>query len=62
MNSDHLEIVNKAELLGVIITLYIRSVVWHSSLTRENCDDLEQVQKCAVRIILMENCQDYDSN
>ena len=25
---------------------------WHSSLTQENIDDLERVQKCAVRIML----------
>ena len=41
-----------------IYVLYIRSileqscVVWHSSLTQENSDDLERVQKAAVRIIL----------
>ena len=42
----------------MIYTLYIRSVleqscvVWHSSLTQENTDDLERVQKAAVKIIL----------
>ena len=42
----------------IIYTLYIRSVleqscvVWHSSLTQENSDDLERVQKAAVKIIL----------
>ena len=41
-----------------IYVLYIRSileqscVVWHSSLTQENSEDLERVQKAAVRIIL----------
>ena len=41
-----------------IYVLYVRSVleqssvVWHSSLTKENCEDLERVQKCAVRINL----------
>jgi hypothetical protein len=45
------------ELKNVYI-LFIRSlleqsaVVWHSSLTQENIDDLERVQKSAVRIIL----------
>ena len=49
-----------------IYILYIRSileqssVVWHSSLTQENCDDLERVQKCAIRIILGEHFQDYE--
>ena len=42
----------------IIYTLYIRSVleqscvVWHSSLTEENSNDLERVQKAAVKIIL----------
>ena len=41
-----------------IYVQYIRSileqscVVWHSSLTQENSEDLERVQKAAVRIIL----------
>ena len=42
----------------IIYILYVRSileqssVVWHSSLTKENIEDLERVQKSAVRIIL----------
>ena len=50
-----------------IYVLYIRSileqscVVWHSSLTQDNLDDLERVQKCAVRIILgKEYPQNYE--
>ena len=49
-----------------IYVLYVRSileqssVVWHNSLTTENSDDLERVQKCAVRIILGENFTNYD--
>ena len=41
-----------------IYTLFIRSiveqscVVWHSSLTVENSDDLEGIQKNALKIIL----------
>ena len=41
-----------------IYMLYIRSileqssVVWHSSLTQDNSDDLERVQKAAGKIIL----------
>ena len=44
-----------------IYILYIRSileqssVVWNSSLTAENSEDLERVQKAAVRIILGKN-------
>ena len=49
-----------------IYILYIRSileqssVVWHSSLTQENCDDLERVQKCALRIILGKSFDNYE--
>ena len=41
-----------------IYILYIRSileqscVVWHSSLTQDNENDLERVQKAAVKVIL----------
>ena len=48
-----------------IYILFIRSileqscVVWHSSLTKENEEDLERVQKSAVRIILGRNFSDY---
>ena len=46
--------------------LYIRSileqssVVWHNSLTQDNADDLERVQKCAVRIILGNDFVNYE--
>ena len=52
------------ELKNVYI-LFIRSlleqsaVVWHSSLTQENIDDLERVQKSAVKIILGERYSGY---
>ena len=36
------------------------SVVWHKSLTKENSEDLERVQKCALRIILGENFTNYE--
>ena len=48
-----------------IYILFIRSileqscVVWHSSLTKENEEDLERVQKSAIRIILGRNFDDY---
>ena len=47
--------------LVVIYILFIRSlleycsVVWHSSITAEEKNDLERVQKCAMRIILGKN-------
>ena len=49
-----------------IYTSYIRSiveqssVVWHSSLTKENSQDLERVQKCAVRLILGGKYESYE--
>ena len=48
-----------------IYMLFVRSqlehsaTVWHSSLTQENRDDLERVQKSAVKIILGEKYQGY---
>ena len=48
-----------------IYVLYIRSVleyssvVWHSSLTQEDSNSLERVQKIALRIILKDQYQDY---
>jgi hypothetical protein len=35
------------------------TTVWHSSLKQENIDDLERVQKSALRIILQENYKSY---
>ena len=52
------------DLVNVYI-LFIRSlleqsaVVWHSSLTQENTDDLERVQKSAVKVILAEKYMGY---
>ena len=54
------------EDLKIIYTMYIRSileqacVVWHSSLTQENSEDLERVQKCALRIIMGSKYISYD--
>ena len=53
------------EDLKDIYVLFVRSlleqsaVVWHSSLTKENEQDLERVQKNAFRIILKNNYQTY---
>ena len=55
------------EDLKVIYILFVRSileqssVVWHSSLTQENRDDLERVQKSAVRVILRNSYKDYET-
>ena len=54
------------ELRNIYI-LYVRSileqscVVWHSSLTEENKQNLERVQKCAVKIMLGKRYKDYES-
>ena len=51
----------------IIYVSYIRSileqsaVVWHFSLTEENKQDLERVQKTYVKIILKERYKDYNS-
>ena len=36
-------------------------VVWHSSLTEENKQDLERVQKSAVKIMLGNKYKDYEN-
>ena len=53
------------EDLKDIYVLFVRSmleqsaVVWHSSLTKENIDNLERVQKNALRIILKNEYNTY---
>ena len=54
-----------AELKNIYI-LFVRSqlehsaTVWHSSLTEDNRNDLERVQKSALKIILKEKYKSYD--
>ena len=54
-----------ADELKNVYILFIRSlleqsaVVWHGSLTQENIDDLERVQKSAVKIILGDKYSGY---
>ena len=49
-----------------IYILFVRSqleqsaVVWHSSLTEQNRNDLERVQKSALKVILGEKYQSYN--
>ena len=56
--------VPREDLLNIYV-LYVRSIleqscqVWHSSLTLENFQDLERVQKNALRIILQEDYMSY---
>ena len=53
------------EDLKTVYILFIRSLleqsatVWHSSLSKENIQDLERVQKSACRIMLKEKYQGY---
>ena len=53
------------EDLKNIYILFVRShleqsaTVWHSSLTQDNINDLERVQKSALKLILQENYQSY---
>ena len=35
--------------------------VWHSGLTEENCQDLERIQKTALKIILSEEYKSYEN-
>ena len=52
--------------LVAIYTSYIRSIleqnatVWHSSLTNENQEDLERVQKSAFKVILKQKYKSYN--
>ena len=51
--------------LKIIYILFIRSLleqsatIWHSSLTQENSDDLERIQKSAIKIIIGSSYQSY---
>ena len=51
--------------LKIIYILFIRSIleqsatVWHSSLTNENVNDLERIQKSAIKIILRDDYTEY---
>ena len=55
----------REDMITIYIS-YIRSIlelscqVWHSSLTQEDIDDLERVQKSALKIILKEDYETYD--
>ena len=54
------------DLINIYI-LYIRSIVeqqgqvWHSSLTLENLQNLERIQKNALQIILQDEYKDYNN-
>ena len=54
------------EDLVLIYCQYIRSVmefnssVWFSTITQEEKDDLEKVQRCAIKLIMKEEYQTYE--
>ena len=56
----------QSDLINIYV-LYVRSIleqscqVWHSSLTLENFQDLERVQKTALRIILKDDYISYSN-
>ena len=58
----------KLEDMKIIYISYIRSIleqscqVWHFSLTKENSEDLERVQKNALKIVLGNKYIDYESS
>ena len=69
-----MSLITKLKYVGVkeddlldIYKLFIRSlleycsVVFHSSLTQENIQDLERVQKTSLKVILGDQYQDYPS-
>ena len=70
-----MELVRKVASFGAsqddlknIYFLFVRSLleqsatVWHSSLTRENSDDLERVQKSAIKVILGNEYKSYNES
>ena len=64
LNSAEAFTSNRAELKDIYLT-YIRSiaeqsaVVWHSSFLGKNRQDLERIQKVAVRVIMGKNDKNY---
>ena len=60
------EFTTSLEDLKIIYIMYIRSimeqscVIWHSSLTYQNIEDIERIQKCALRIILGKRYKSYE--
>ena len=56
-NRDHLMQIYKTFIRS---HLEFSSNVWHSSLTKENRQDLERVQKAALKVILGKEYKDYD--
>ena len=57
---------SKISDLKIIYNMFIRSklehssVVWGSSITQEESDDIERIQKAAVKVILKKSYEDYE--
>ena len=56
-NREHLIQIYKTFIRS---NLEFSSNVWHSSLTKENRQDLERVQKAALKVILKSDYKDYE--
>ena len=56
-NREHLKQIYKT---FIRCNLEFSSNVWHSSLTKENREDLERVQKAALKVILKEDYSNYE--
>ena len=55
-NKSHLIHIFKSQVRGV---LEYCSTVWHNSLTEADCNDIERVQKAAMRLIMGNKYQGY---
>ena len=56
-NKSHLMHVYKSQVRG---SLEYCSTVWHSSLTQSECNDIERVQKAAMKVIMGIRYQGYE--
>ncbi len=56
-NKSHLMHIFKSQVRG---SLEYCSTVWHSSLTESDCNDIERVQKAAMKVIMGTRYQGYE--
>ena len=56
-NKSHLMHIFKSQVRG---SLEYCSSVWHSSLTESDCNDIERVQKAAMKVIMGTRYQGYE--
>ena len=55
-----LQDLKKIYIQYIINILEQSCVMWHSSLTQEDTESIERVQKSALRVILRSNFQNYE--